>query len=265
MSGPSRLVLGAQHTLKDIENIFSGGVWPKLASWSPEDSLPLLLSDLPTNGQYKSIFPQVSARMMPISHGNRDASETYESVAYFIRHDSTAREFLFFGDVEPDSVSSKPQNGSVWRAAAEKIPHVLDTVFIECSWPSGRNDDQLYGHLSPEHLSIELTTLATEVIKFRTRTETKSDFGSDDEATRSRKRQRRESISPVSLRGALSGLRVFVIHCKDDLQNKQDGLIRQTIAAEVRSLVEAQDLGLEVIAVEPGIRICMCTSHISSI
>ena len=44
VGGKRRQVYGAQHTLEDLSTIFSGRIWPKLASWNEEDPLPLLLS-----------------------------------------------------------------------------------------------------------------------------------------------------------------------------------------------------------------------------
>jgi len=190
---------------------------------------------------------------MPISHGQTETLGAYLSSAFFIRHDPTAHEFLFFGDVEPDSLAAEPQNRRVWRCAAEKIPDTLNTIFIECSWTSGRGDDQLYGHLSPKHLSAELTALAVEVDAFRTRTAEANN--SDDESFPIRKKQRRGSDSSPSLRGVLSGVRVYIIHCKDDIRKLHDQPVNQVIASEVRTLVDTQELGLEIIAVDQGMHI----------
>lgn len=44
LSGSSRHVFGASRTLKDLEGIFSDRIWPKLASWNEDDSLPLIFS-----------------------------------------------------------------------------------------------------------------------------------------------------------------------------------------------------------------------------
>lgn len=199
------------------------------------------------------MFPDVSVRMMPVSHGQNETLGTYLSSAFFIRHDPTTHEFLFFGDVEPDSLAAEPQNRRVWRCAAEKIPDTLNTIFIECSWTSGRRDDQLYGHLSPEHLSAELTALAVEVSAFRARA---AEANSDDESVPARKKQRRGSDSSPSLRGVLDGVRIYIIHCKDDIRKLHDQPINQVIASEVRTLVDAQELGLQILAVDQGMHIC---------
>lgn len=205
--------------------------------------------------------PNVSIRMMPLSHGRFSEDITYHSSAFFIRHSAsehdTARQFLFFGDVEPDSVSSEPRNRDVWRAAAPMIPDSLDTIFIECSYPIGRANDELFGHLNPEHLTAELKTLATEVVDVRTRTRqprNSQEWDSDAEPVHARKRQRREGPT-VSLRGALAGLKVYVIHCKDDLHGAYTQPIHEVIASQVRELVEAEELGVEILSVEQGMKI----------
>lgn len=203
--------------------------------------------------------------MMSLSHGRYSGEATYHSSAFFIkRHGTdrdTAREFLFFGDVEPDSVATEPHTRDVWRAAAPMIPDKLDTMFIECSYPSGRTDDELFGHLSPEHLIAELRALATEVVKARMQPDNAQDGDSDSGPVRPRKRQRREKENPtVSLRGALSGLKVFIIHCKDDLLGTYTEAIYKVIAAQVLALVEAEELGAEIIGVEQGMKICVCYS-----
>ncbi len=130
----------------------------------------------------------------------------YYSSAFFIRHEPSTQEFLFFGDLEPDVVAKRPQTLSVWRTAAEMISDRLNTIFIECSWPSGLDDKLLFGRLTPEHLVQKLETIAYEIVNFRTQ-------ASPQDTSRSfpmRKRQRTSSsLDGAQLRGALDGLRVF--------------------------------------------------------
>ncbi|KAI8998892.1 cAMP phosphodiesterases class-II-domain-containing protein [Trametes punicea] len=267
-------VYGTRHTLDVVADIFSGKIWPALASWTEEPGKPLVLSPLSPADGYVPITDTFSVRTMEVSHGpssspslaqptpSSSSSAPYKSSAFFVRHDPSARELLFFGDVEPDALSSHPQNREVWRTAAPKIPDVLSALFIECSWPAGRPDELLYGHLSPAHLADELTVLAREVVASRSRSRADSDedfgSGSDREAPpRGRKRRRRSDsdVNEEDVRGALAGLRVFVIHCKDDLHETLNGPIHDVIAGQVRALVEERALGAEVVAVEQGMLI----------
>lgn len=85
-----------------------------------------------------------------------------DSTAYFIRDSETAKELLFFGDVEPDSISLHPRNQYIWAEAARKLAHgKLRGIFIECSYDDSQPDAYLFGHLCPRHLIAEMSTLAT--------------------------------------------------------------------------------------------------------
>ncbi|KAI9067073.1 hypothetical protein FKP32DRAFT_1564511 [Trametes sanguinea] len=263
-------VYGTQHTLETIADIFSGKIWPALASWTDEPGKPLRLSRLSPQDGYVPITESLSVRTMVVSHGPSSPTSSssehspYESSAFFLQHVPSARELLFFGDVEPDALSSRPNNRDVWRTAAPKIPAVLSALFIECSWPDGRADEQLYGHLSPAHLTEELCNLAREVVASRVRSRVNPDEDSSSNSdterpnTRRRKRLRRSDsdVQDVDVRGALAGLRVYIIHCKDDLKETFDRPIHEVIAGQVRALVDDRGLGAEIIAVEQGMLIC---------
>lgn len=192
----------------------------------------------------------ISVRTIPISHGHNDTSGVYDSAAFFIRHDPSSQEFLFFGDVEPDTLSTNPRTVNVWRAAATKIPLTLSTVFIECSWPSGRTDDSLYGHLSPSHLAEELTTLATEVVMARK----SCTNDSRNESRPMRKKAKSNPLNAEELHGALDGVRVFVVHCKDG-NEVYDSPINHIITNRVRELVSVKQLGVSILAADQGMRI----------
>lgn len=205
-----------------------------------------MLTSLCKDDSYKLVFSNISVRTMPLNHGSTILGH-YESAAFFIRHDSTSREFLFFGDVEPDTIAATPQTINVWSYAAPKIPETLSVIFIECSWPSGRDDEHLYGHLTPEHLVDELTVLAVEVVKAQ-----KSKNGDSRPV---RKKQKQSTPSREELRGSLHGLRIYLIHCKDDMTLNADRLARDIIFEQVKALVEKKNLGAEILVAKQGIRI----------
>ncbi|KAK5094361.1 3',5'-cyclic-nucleotide phosphodiesterase pde1 [Lithohypha guttulata] len=93
-----------------------------------------------------------------------DNFEPVKSSAFFILNEETNNEVLIFGDIEPDAVSSSPQNYKVWRTAASKVANgTLKAIFIECSYEDSVRDSDLYGHLCPRHLIQELLFLAREV------------------------------------------------------------------------------------------------------
>jgi hypothetical protein len=193
--------------------------------------------------------------MMPVSHGKSSSKEDYESAAFFLRHDPTTKEFLFFGDVEPDSIAANPQTIKVWRMAAPKIPDTLSTIFIECSWASGRKDEALYGHLTPEHFVAELTTLAGEVVRFRQQGAREARPSSPQQ-----KKMRPESLPAETLRGALDGLRVHVIHCKDTME-ASNRPISHIICDQILHLLLPLGLGVQILPTNQGTRIC---EHLSN-
>lgn len=61
------------------------------------------------------------------------------------------------------------------------------------------------------------------------------------------------------LRGALAGVRLFIIHCKDpltaDTVSDPSRPIAHVITDQVKALVGAEQLGLEVLPAEQGTRI----------
>ncbi|KAJ3983636.1 cAMP phosphodiesterases class-II-domain-containing protein [Lentinula detonsa] len=253
-AGPRKRVYANKETLENLEGMYNWRIWPNLASYDENDEdFKLLYSPLTPNGKYHSVFPDTSVQIVPINHGTTDLGP-YSSSAFFIRSDShpSKREFLFFGDVEPDSItSSTPKIINVWRKAAPMIPNTLSTIFIECSWPSGRPDDMLHGHLTPEHLRDELIALATEVYHFRR-------SNSSSSSRPQRKRQKRNALSADELRGLLTGVRVYIIHCKDQSASVDGPSTRELIAGQVRSLVEAAELGAEILSADQGMYISEC-------
>ncbi|EIW85358.1 cyclic-AMP phosphodiesterase [Coniophora puteana RWD-64-598 SS2] len=247
IGGGSKRIYASPQTLKDLETVFADRVWPNLATWDESNPLfRLVYHSIHADRKYKVIFPNVSVRNMPVSHGKNE-SGPYESTAFFIRHEPSEHEFIFFGDVEPDSVASKPRNIDIWRAAAPKIPHNLSAIFIECSYPKGRPSDVLYGHFSPEHLVNELVALATEVVIAR-----RTPKGSG----RSRPRKKQKNNDPVpadELRGVLDGLRVYIMHCKEHFNT--DVPIAHYIRDQVRELLEPHGLGVELLSADQGSKI----------
>ncbi|KAI0075488.1 cyclic-AMP phosphodiesterase [Panus rudis PR-1116 ss-1] len=268
LKGPARRIYAARETLEDLESVFSDRCWPNLASWKDDDSEnALVYSVLATDREYHSITKDVSVLPMPLSHGKTRTNTLYKSTAFFLRHTPSKQELLFFGDVEPDSIASTPLTHDVWRTAAPKIvAKTLSTIFIECSWPSGRQSDMLYGHLDPEHLCEELTALAKAVV--HARQQQGSSTGSPGTQSPARKRQKTDEGSGRSassgeppITGVLKGVRVYIMHCKDDVRGRFDEPIHQVITDQVYKLVDDMQLGAEIIAVEQGMHICIGIRH----
>lgn len=133
------------------------------------------------------------------SNQERDTVCVYDSSAYFIRDESSGREVLIFGDVEPDSISLSPRNLGIWREAAPKIASGrLAAIFIECSYADSQTNDRLFGHLAPRFVIEEMRALAAEV-------ETARQAPIKLESTKKRKRELEEAIRRANKAAARSG------------------------------------------------------------
>ena len=195
---------------------------------------------------------------MPLTHGHTETRSIYESAAYFLWDNATERESLFFGDVEPDSISLGPQTKSIWKAAAPKIPHTLPPIFIECLWTSDQPDDPPFGHLNPVHLVNEPMALVLEVYKVKNNLHSASALiveGIAGPDTRTRKGRKPSPVSLDLLRGMLNGVTIYIVHCQSDVGGKYNRPVAQIIGAEARALVDKKELGVEAVMLEQGTRI----------
>jgi cAMP phosphodiesterase len=123
-----------------------------------------------------------------------DGRTIVDSTAFFIRADSSGREVLVFGDVEPDSLSAIPRTHLVWAEAAPKIAQgTLTGLFIEVSYSDAQADSMLFGHLVPRHLIAELCVLADMVAERR-----RDSLGNGSSSERKRKRQSLGVTGPSS-------------------------------------------------------------------
>ncbi|KAI0390300.1 cAMP phosphodiesterase class-II [Xylariaceae sp. FL0594] len=162
----------------------------------------------PSRGGHGSGAPSGPAAPFRNSSGGQDRESicVYDSSAYFIRDNTTGREVLMFGDVEPDSVSLSPRNHGIWLEAAPRIANGnLRAIFIECSFDNSQTDDRLFGHFTPRYIIQELKVLAAAVEVAR------HSPAKSDSATKKRKRDREIEELRGGPEGFLGG-----IHPGDD-------------------------------------------------
>jgi len=57
------------------------------------------------------------------------------------------------------------------------------------------------------------------------------------------------------LGSALHGVRVFIMHCKDDVNGVHDRPVRDIIVEQVRDLVVARGLGADILGAVQGMHI----------
>jgi len=228
MSPALKNIYGSTRTLQNLSHVFDGGVWPHLASFEGKESAAYVYRTIETPSTKKvSIEGGLKVRAYNISHGSMGDGSAYDSTAFFLSIDDQGREVLFFGDVEPDSVSSRPNNRQVWYEASERIKlGKLSTIFIECSWTSSRSKSELYGHLSPPFLYEELSCLASFL----------------PSTNRSRS----------SLRGRLKALNCCIIHVKDTFE---EGDSSAKIRLELNALESKFGLGIKFTILKQGMRL----------
>lgn len=127
---------------------------------------------------------------------------------------------LYLGDTGPDEVEQTDRLHSLWTRLAPLVREgKLCGMFIEVSYPDGRSDDQLFGHLTPSWLMKELQRLAV-------------------------------LVDPEHPDRALRGLTVVVTHIKPSLQKGPSP--RETIAAQLK---QQNTLGVRFVLPEQGLRI----------
>ncbi|KAK6197453.1 3',5'-cyclic-nucleotide phosphodiesterase (3':5'-CNP) [Scheffersomyces amazonensis] len=103
------------------------------------------------------------------SQNNTPKHECYLSSGFFITSTRINKSVLIFGDFESDLMSSLSKNLRAWKFAAPLIiSKQLVAMVLECSNQNDLNEDELYGHLIPDHLIHELQVLESTVSLLRT-------------------------------------------------------------------------------------------------
>ena len=138
--------------------IFNWKIWPNFAD---EGILPYLKiyhyqrMDLDT--EYAIPQPRLQVRAFPLSHG-----VGYASTAFLLK--SANFYLLYVGDTGADELEKSHDLALLWREIAPLIKsNQLTAIFIEASYPNSRPDRQLFGHLTPHWLLLELQELAKQV------------------------------------------------------------------------------------------------------
>ena len=127
---------------------------------------------------------------------------------------------LYFGDVGPDAVEGSDGMQKIWERIAPLVrTGSLRGIFLEVSYPDGRSDSELFGHLTPAWMMAELRNLA-------------------------------DAVSPRDPDRALRSLTVIVTHIKPALDGGPGP--RRSIAEQIRA---QNDLGVRVLIPAQGDRI----------
>jgi 3',5'-cyclic-nucleotide phosphodiesterase len=206
-------IMGLATTVDRIrDHLFNWKLWPNFGDEGERPLAKYRYVRLPTARESPIAGTAMSVEAFPLSHGGD------LSTAFLIRAGGAA--VLYVGDTGPDAVEGGGRLGALWtRVAPLARDRALRAIFLEVSYPEGRPDHLLFGHLTPSWMLHELRALATRV-------------------------------DPQTPTRALRDLTVVVTHVKPALEGSLAP--RDRIAAELASL---NDLGLRLVLARQGQRI----------
>lgn len=152
----TKIVYGMDYCLDILkEKYFSWKSWANFANEGEKPALGKYHYSVLTAGvevPLQNTDMQVTA--YPLSHVN-----PYQSTAFLVR--SQAAYVLYLGDTGADTVEHSNKMQTLWEQAAPLLKAgQLKAIFIEVSFDNGQPDKQLFGHLTPKWLMVELGKLA---------------------------------------------------------------------------------------------------------
>lgn len=162
-----KTIIGFNSTISVIrDHYFNNKAWPdfgpngiKTYNYSIAQENPTDYVDIPNT--------QLKFKAFPIWHSN-----PYLSTAFLIAEKSNDAHLLYFGDVGPDEVENLRTNDTnkmnltrkVWHHVAPLVCEgKLTAILLECSYPNGRPDNLLFGHLTPKWMVVAMNDLQDEL------------------------------------------------------------------------------------------------------
>ncbi len=203
------------HTIDILrDHLFNWDVWPNMGSEGAGFVIGKYTYERLEPGTEVPIADTgLTVEAHPLSH-----DEPYQSTAFLVR--AGEDHALFVGDSGPDPVEGQGKLRRVWERVAPLVrAGRLRGVYLEVSYPDGRAEDRLFGHLTPSWMLHELRALA-------------------------------EIVNPDAPQEALEGLTVIVTAVKPSYEAGPS--TRETIRRELAAL---NDLGVRLIVPERGARI----------
>ncbi|MDR0229371.1 MAG: 3',5'-cyclic-nucleotide phosphodiesterase [Flavobacteriaceae bacterium] len=137
-------------------NYFTNASW---ANFGNEGESPILNKYTYTKLQPQQPFQiegtTLTGELFELSHVNPQKSS-----AILLRHNDNY--VLYFGDAGADRVEKTDKLYTIWEYIAPLISNGnLKTILIEVSFPNSQAENKLFGHLTPNLLTEELSKLAT--------------------------------------------------------------------------------------------------------
>jgi len=148
-------LFGLPSTIEVLKNdIFNNRTWVNFLNEGDRPLSKYLVTRMQPGSPLADARAGLKITAYPLSHAG------ILSTAFVLqdRDDQTA---LYLGDTGPDSVEKQGMLANLWAHVAPSVRlGKLRVVIIEVSYPNGRADKLLFGHLTPDHLVAELTALA---------------------------------------------------------------------------------------------------------
>ena len=137
------------------DDIFNWRIWPNFADKGTGFQLKKYHYQVVEPGKEFLINnTNFKAKSFTVSH-----QEPYTSTAFLIENDGHF--ILYIGDTGPDAVEKTTNLKNIWETISPLIANKkLHAIFMECSYPDPRKENEFYGHLSPVWMISELTSLA---------------------------------------------------------------------------------------------------------
>ncbi|MGY0040950.1 hypothetical protein [Pedobacter sp. NJ-S-72] len=132
--------------------------WKAWANFANEGDLPRLskYTYAPLQESVKRDLEGTEMQVTPyiLSHG-----PGYESTAFLIGHEDAY--LLYLGDTGADEKKKNTQLEKLWKQVAPLVTkNQLKAIFIETSFSNKQPENQLFGHLTPRLLMVELNKLS---------------------------------------------------------------------------------------------------------
>jgi 3',5'-cyclic-nucleotide phosphodiesterase len=137
------------------DDIFNWRIWPNFSDEGTGFQLKKYhYQVVEPNVEFPVKGTSFTAKSFTVSH-----QEPYTSTAFLIGNEGSY--ILYLGDTGPDAVEKTINLKNIWETISPLIAgKKLHAIFMECSYPDPRKENELYGHLSPVWMISELTNLA---------------------------------------------------------------------------------------------------------
>lgn len=135
---------------------FTNTSWSNFADEGEEPRLKTYIyHPIEDRGKFTFEGTPLRGQIFELSHGN-----PYKSSAVLVTN-TAGNSILYFGDTGADRIEKTEHMEKVWSAVVPLVKSgQLKAIFIENSFDSSREEERLFGHLTPKLLNEELQNLA---------------------------------------------------------------------------------------------------------